>query len=126
MSHSRLASMHTGLCQVISLHIPHTPAYHLNSFSTPSSISTLCVQPSEWSFVTSMSFRGVPSGFAESNTTSPSKPTVFTISLDNSLIVSSYPVPTLMWQLRISPREGMAPPRPSLLFRSTTPEADTP
>ena len=29
-------------------------------------------------------------------------------------MVSSLPVPTLIWQLRISPSEGIAPPRPPL------------
>ena len=39
---------------------------------------------------------------------------------------SSLPVPTLIWQLRISPKAGMAPPRPSELLRSTAPSVREP
>ena len=52
--------------------------YHSNNLPTPSSISTLCVQPRECNLETSMSLRIVPSGFVESKNTSPSKPTAFT------------------------------------------------
>ena len=97
------------------------PWYHSNSFCTPSSISTLCVQPRECNLETSISLRIVPSGLEASNSTEPSKPTAFTTSSDSSRMVSSLPVPTLMWQLQISPSEGMYPPRPVEWLRSTTP-----
>ena len=100
--------------------------YHSKSFMTPSSISTLCVHPNECSFDTSISLRIVPSGFVASNSTSPSKPTALTTNSDSSRIVSSLPVPTLMWQLRISPKLGMAPPRPAEWFRSTAPSVEAP
>lgn len=81
--------------------------YQSNSFLTPFSISTLCVQPSEWSLDTSMSLRIEPSGLLVSNSTSPSKPTALTTNWESSRMVSSLTVPTLMWLLRISPRLGI-------------------
>ena len=73
---------------------------------------TLCVHPRRCNLSTSISLRGVPSGFVTSKATSPSKPTVLTIISDNSRMVSSLPVPTFIWQLRISPNCGNAPPLP--------------
>ena len=95
--------------------------YHSKSFWTPSSISTLCIHPRLCSLLTSISLRMVPSGLVASNSTVPSNPTALTTSSDSSRIVNSLPVPTLMWQLRISPNLGIAPPRPAEWLRSTAP-----
>ena len=95
--------------------------YHWNKRFTPSLISIWCFHPNECSLLTSTSLRGVPSGLLLSNTISPLKLTAFATNSDNCLMVISLPVPMLMWQLRISPKCGNAPPRPSLLLRSMAP-----
>src|SRR5712691_9917104 len=53
-------------------------------------------QPRFFSFVTSRSLRGVPSGLLVSQAKSPSKPTMSQISSANSRIEMSSPQPTLM------------------------------
>ena len=54
------------------------------------------------SLLTSVSLRSVPSGFDASQRSSPLKPISFMIFSATSRIDTSLPVPTLMWQLRIS------------------------
>src|SRR5205807_7937307 len=53
-------------------------------------------QPSSRSFVTSKSFRGVPSGLLVSQASSPLKPTTSQINSASSRIETSSPQPTLM------------------------------
>ena len=76
--------------------------YHSYSLCTPSSISILWCHPSLCSFVTSVSLRSVPSGFDESQSSLPLNPISAIIFSATSRIDSSLPVPTLIWQLRIS------------------------
>ena len=74
------------------------------------------VRPAEaMNLIDTDGLREVPSGLVESNSISPSKPTAFLTNSESSRMVNSLPVPTLIWQLRISPRDGMAPPLPSKL-----------
>ena len=76
--------------------------YHSYKRWIPSSISTLWCQPKLCSLLTSVSLRSVPSGFDASQRSSPLKPISFLIFSATSRMDSSLPVPTLMWQLRIS------------------------
>ena len=54
-------------------------------------------QPSDLTFVTSRTLRGVPSGFDESQAISPLKPASSATNSANSLIVRSSPLPILRW-----------------------------
>lgn len=84
--------------------------YQLFNRLIPSSISIWWCQPRAWSLEGSVSFRSVPSGFDGSKARFPLKPMISLIRKASSLIEISFPVPMLIWVLRVSRRSGDSSP----------------